>query len=380
LNTITLEETIIGVYAINQKNQIIAQKNYPNDPNLIAENLKMQKKGIITSQIQTVMDTLKEKKVKKIMSSNKELLEKISKSYDVETEYRENTPTSKFIRLNIENLAVKSGIIDNVSDFGKLSHTVLNKITKDEIKEKMSKREALLIPSVQLLSDLDNTLNGLSNRLREWYGINFPEMSDKVSEHVEYAQIVLNMGEKESITIKKLQKIKIGKNDAKKIKKAAEESIGADLVEIDIIPIKNYAKIILNLYKYRMELSEYIASLSLDIAPNLHKMAGPILSAKLIEKAGGLQKMARLPASTIQILGAEKAMFRALKTGAKQPKHGLIYQHPYVHSAPRKERGSRSRNLAAKIAIAARADFFTGTYIADNLVSRLSGDQSFFKK
>jgi nucleolar protein 56 len=380
LSTVTLEETIIGVYAINQKNQIIAQKNYPNDPHLISEKLKMQKQGIITSHIKKVMDTLIEKKIKKITSSNKELLEKISTSYDVETEYRENTLTSKFIRLNIENLAIKSGIIINVSDFGRLSHSVLNQITKDDIKEKMSKREALLIPSIQLLSDLDKTLNGFSNRMREWYGIHFPEMSDKVSKHNEYAKIVLNIGEKASITTEKLQKINLNKNEAKKIKKAAKESIGADLVEIDLISIQNYAKIILDLYKYRLELSEYIASLSLDIAPNLHKIAGPILSAKLIEKAGGLQKMARLPASTIQILGAEKAMFRSLKTRAKQPKHGLIYQHPYVHSASRKERGSRSRSLAAKIAIAARADFFTGKYIADDLISRLSGDQSFFEK
>lgn len=272
MSTVTLEETIIGVFAINQKYKIIAEKNYPNDPSLIAEKLKMQKQGIITSQIKKVMDTLIEKKVKKIISSNKELLETISTSYDIETEYIENTLTSKFIRLNIENLAVKSGLIVNVSDFGRLSHSVLNKITKDDIKEKMSKREALLIPSVQLLSDLDKTLNSLSNRLREWYGIHFPEMSDKVSNHVDYAKMVLNMGKKASITIKNLQKINIGKNVAKKIIEAAEESIGADLVEIDIISIQNYAKILLDLYKYRKDplLGQFLKTLVLgQLLPNL---------------------------------------------------------------------------------------------------------------
>lgn len=380
LDTVTLEETIIGVYAINQNNQIIAKQNYPNDPHLIAEKLKLQKQGVITSQIKKIMDTLIEKNIQNILSSNLELLETISTSYDVETKYKENTETSKFIRLNIEKLAIKSGIINNISGFGRLSHSVLNQITRAVITEKMSNREALLIPSVQLLSDLDKTLNGLSNRMREWYGIHFPEMGDKVSKHIDYAKIILNIGDKGSITTQELGKININKNEAKKIKKAAKESIGADLVEIDIISIQNYAKIVLDLYNYRRDLSEYISNLSLDMAPNLYKIAGPILSAKLIEKAGSLRKMAMLPASTIQILGAEKAMFRSLKTRAKQPKHGLIFQHPYVHSAPRNKRGSRSRSLAAKIAIAARADFFTGTYIADDLISQLSNNQSFFKE
>jgi nucleolar protein 56 len=84
--------------------------------------------------------------------------------------------------------------------------------------------------------------------------------------------------------------------------------------------------------------------------------------------------MAMMPASTIQVLGAEKAMFRSIKTKARPPKHGLLFQHPYVHGAPRSRRGSRARSLAAKIAIGARADVFSGEFIADDLRRQLMED------
>ena len=100
LDTVTLEETIIGVYAINQKNQIIAKQNYPNDPHLIAEKIKVQKQGVITSQIKKIMDSLIEKNIKNIISSNLELLETISTSYDVETKYKGELPYSIRVKRN----------------------------------------------------------------------------------------------------------------------------------------------------------------------------------------------------------------------------------------------------------------------------------------
>jgi nucleolar protein 56 len=109
----------------------------------------------------------------------------------------------------------------------------------------------------------------------------------------------------------------------------------------------------------------------MDAAPNVSDLAGPTLAAKLIEKAGGLKRMAMMPSSTLQILGAEKALYRALKTKARPPKHGLIFQHPYVNAAPRELRGLRARHLAAKLSIAARADAFSGNSIADQLKKEL---------
>lgn len=235
----------------------------------------------------------------------------------------------------------------------------------------MSKRENLLIPSVQLLGDLDAMINVFFSRMREWYGIHFPEMGNRIKDHQDYANIIIKYGERRGITTQGLQELSIKKKEAEMTKQASLESVGADFDKIDMNAVQSVAAQTLNLLKFRENIQDYIASLSYDIAPNLHKLAGPILGAKLIEKAGGLRRIAMLPASTIQVLGAEKAMFRALKTRAKPPKHGLIFQHPYVHSAPRNKRGSRARSLAAKLAIAARADLFTGNFISDDLISQL---------
>ena len=147
--------------------------------------------------------------------------------------------------------------------------------------------------------------------------------------------------------------------------------MGADFDEVDLKAVSDFAQRTLDLYKYRDELTEYISMVANEVAPNVAFIAGPVLAAKLIEKAGGLKRLGMIPSSTIQVLGAEKAMFRAVKSNARPPKHGLLYQHPYVNGAPRNRRGNRARSLAAKIAIAARADVFSGDFIAEELVSQL---------
>jgi nucleolar protein 56 len=139
----------------------------------------------------------------------------------------------------------------------------------------------------------------------------------------------------------------------------------------DLEQIQKLATHLLSLYDYRPELEAHVASTAKDVAPNLSEVAGPVLAAKLIEKAGSVTKLAMMPSSTIQLLGAEKALFRAKKSRSKPPKHGLIFQHPYVHSKPRRLRGRAARMLAAKLAIAARADAFSGNPIGAELVKEL---------
>jgi nucleolar protein 56 len=96
------------------------------------------------------------------------------------------------------------------------------------------------------------------------------------------------------------------------------------------------------------------------VAPNIKDILGSTIGARMIAKVGGLDKLAVLPASTIQVLGAEKALFRALKTGTRPPKHGILFQHSLVHSSPRWQRGKIARVLATKVALAARVDAYSG--------------------
>jgi nucleolar protein 56 len=152
----------------------------------------------------------------------------------------------------------------------------------------------------------------------------------------------------------------------------ASKSRGGDLAAESSQILQKLASEVIELSKLREALSEMIETVMEDIAPNIKKMLTPVIAARLIARAGSLRKLAFLPASTIQILGAEKALFRALKTGARPPKHGLLFQHPAVHSAPKWQRGRIARALASKIAIFARIDLYRHAPAEDDLMSRLN--------
>jgi len=279
--------------------------------------------------------------------------------------------SSTHIRELIFELAQKyQGL--NQEEYLKLNHRVSDALSKRIIQRKLSETEALIIQTVQLLGEIDVILNNMNSRLREWYGLHFPELGLRIKDHQTYVKIVSLIGERALINSEKLQALGVNRKLSRKIEELAETSMGAPFKQEDMIGIRELANLITELEKYREAHSNYIIKITEEFTPNISTLAGPLLTAKLLEKAGSLKRMAMLPSSTIQVLGAGKAMFRAIKTGAKPPKHGLLFQHPYVHGASRKERGKRARELAGKIAIASRADYFTGNFIADQLKEQLS--------
>jgi nucleolar protein 56 len=143
--------------------------------------------------------------------------------------------------------------------------------------------------------------------------------------------------------------------------------MGAELLDSDLKQIREICERTLQLYDARYSLEKYTDGLMGEVAPNIEALAGPTLGARLVSLAGGLSNLAKMPSSTIQVLGAEKALFRSLRTGARPPKHGVIFQHRFVHDAKRWQRGRIARALAGKLAIAARSDAFSGKYIGDTL-------------
>jgi nucleolar protein 56 len=143
--------------------------------------------------------------------------------------------------------------------------------------------------------------------------------------------------------------------------------MGADMAEKDLAEIQALSKNVLELYELRKNMENYVDKTMEEVAPNTRAVAGALLGARLIAIAGSLQNLAMRPASTIQVLGAEKALFRSLKTGARPPKHGLIFQHVLLHDAKRWQRGKIARAIAGKLAIAARSDAFGGRYVGDTL-------------
>ena len=157
----------------------------------------------------------------------------------------------------------------------------------------------------------------------------------------------------------------------KEIKVSHEDSMGADLGQENLEPIKSLAHQIYDLYQLRKLQEGYISTLMDGLCPNIKTVCGALLAAKLIEHAGSLKRLSEMPASTVQILGAEKALFRHMRTGAKPPRHGIIINHPLISKAPEKMHGKVARSLADKIAIAAKVDYFQGKFIGDKLKEEL---------
>jgi nucleolar protein 56 len=244
-------------------------------------------------------------------------------------------------------------------------------MAKLRVKGAVEKRDLIIAQAIQTLDDLDRAINLFMSRVREWYGIHFPELDRLVDKPETYARLVQELGAKENFTAKKLEEAEIPTSKAEQIAKVAQASMGADIAETDLTQIQALCESILSLNQLRQGLERYLDKAMEEVAPNVKALAGSLLGARLIAIAGGLINLAKLPASTIQVLGAEKALFRSLKTGTRPPKHGILFQHAYLHDAKKWHRGKIARALAGKLAIAARIDAFGGRFAGEELKADL---------
>lgn len=271
------------------------------------------------------------------------------------------------LRNMLPSIAVKEGLVKDEEEFDSLVYEISMGVTRSKLRREALKRDLMAIQAIRAIDDIDKTVNLFASRLREWYSIHFPELDDLVKEHDEYAKLVSTLGSRSQFTVENLSKLGIKSGRAERIARAARESMGADIPELDMSKIKYFSEQILGLYEMRKDFSDYLEQVMKEVAPNITELVGSLLGARLLSLAGSLEDLAKLPASTIQVLGAEKALFRALRTGARPPKHGVIFQYPEIHKSPRWQRGKISRALATKLAIAARADSYTGRIIATRL-------------
>jgi len=206
------------------------------------------------------------------------------------------------------------------------------------------------------LDELDKEVNIYAMRVKEWYGWHFPELQALIGDNAAYSKLVLQCGFRSSVREMDLSSILEEESTEAAVKEAAEISMGTDITEFDLINIKSLAEQVLSMTEYRAQLFEYLKNRMNAIAPNLTILVGELVGARLIAHAGSLMNLAKQPASTVQILGAEKALFRALKTKHDTPKYGLIYHASLIGQAAPKNKGKISRVLAAKAALAIRVD------------------------
>jgi len=236
------------------------------------------------------------------------------------------------------------------------SRALSHSLSRYKLKFSPEKVDTMIVQAIGLLDDLDKEINTYGMRVKEWYGWHFPELVKLVVENTTYAQLVLKVGMRKNIDDMDLTDVLENEDVEAQVKQAAMISMGTDITEEDLFNIKSLCEQVLSLYEYRSQLSDYLTSRMHTIAPNLTHMVGELVGARLIAHAGSLLNLAKQPASTVQILGAEKALFRALKTKSDTPKYGLIYHASLIGQASPKNRGKISRVLAAKTSLAIRVD------------------------
>ncbi|KAF2169687.1 hypothetical protein M409DRAFT_64734 [Zasmidium cellare ATCC 36951] len=235
--------------------------------------------------------------------------------------------------------------------------------SRAKVKFSVQKNDNHIIQAIATIDHLDKAVNTFSMRVREWYGWHFPELVKIVSENHKYAQCALFIGDKKTLSEDSLHDLaKIVDDDesiARAIIEAARVSMGQDISEADMENVMMFARRTAELTAYRKSLGNYLVAKMGIVAPNLAALIGETVGARLISHAGSLTNLAKYPASTVQILGAEKALFRALKTKGNTPKYGLIYHSSFIGKAGQKNKGRISRFLANKTSIASRIDNFS---------------------
>ena len=235
--------------------------------------------------------------------------------------------------------------------------------SRAKVKFSVQRDDNHIIQAIAILDQLDKAVNTFSMRVREWYSWHFPELVKIVSDNARYAQLALYVKDKKNLTDENLHEIAALVEDdegvAQSIIDAAKHSMGQEISESDMENVIAFAQRVVSLTQYRKSLHTYLISKMSVVAPNLATLIGEVVGARLISHAGSLTNLSKYPASTVQILGAEKALFRALKTKGNTPKYGLLYHSSFIGRAGPKNKGRVSRFLANKCSIASRIDNFS---------------------
>jgi len=253
--------------------------------------------------------------------------------------------------------------------------------SRSKVKFDVNRADKHIIQSIAILDTLDKDINTFAMRVREWYSWHFPELVKIVPDNYLYAKLILLIQRRETLTEESkssLEAVLMDESRAQAVLDAARHSMGMDIKDVDLQNVHTFAERIIKLAEYRVSLQEYLRSKMELVAPNLQQLIGDQVAARLISHAGSLTSLAKYPASTVQILGAEKALFRALKTRGNTPKYGLIFHSSFISRAGAKNKGRISRYLANKCSIAARIDSFSevptalfGTKLKEQVEERL---------
>ncbi|CAH0014587.1 unnamed protein product [Clonostachys rhizophaga] len=312
------------------------------------------KEGKVPELLSSLLEDLKAEKKASLAVADMKLGSSISNLADSKLTAVSGSDTMDLFRGIREHLSslIPGLVPENVDRMALgLSHSM----SRHKLKFSADKVDSMIIQAIKMLDDLDKELNVYAMRTKEWYGWHFPELAKTLNDNVAYARVVLAAGMRTNIVDTDLSEI-LPEELEEAVKARAEMSMGTDITEKDLDNIKSLANQVILYTNYRAELSSYLESRMRAIAPNLTALVGVLVGARLIAHAGSLISLAKSPGSTIQILGAEKALFRALKTKHDTPKYGIIYHSSLIGQATGRNKGKIARMLSAKAALGLRVD------------------------
>jgi nucleolar protein 58 len=304
--------------------------------------------------LSSFLDSLKDEKKASLAVADAKLANSINKISGLSLNLVSDSTTTDLYRAIREHLpSLITGLTPK--DIDTMNLGLSHSLSRHKLKFSPDKVDTMIIQAIALLDDLDKELNQYAMRVKEWYGWHFPEMARIINDNVAYARVVLTMGMRSNASKTDLTDV-LPEEIEGAVKAAAEVSMGTEITPDDLENIQALAEQVVDFTEYRQQLSSYLSNRMKAIAPNLTALVGDLVGARLIAHAGSLTNLSKSPASTIQILGAEKALFRALKTKHDTPKYGLIYHASLVGQATGKNKGKIARVLAAKAALGLRVD------------------------
>ncbi len=349
--------TVDGILVLDEKARIVKEIGLPEDAESRAQSLRSLEEG---KPIPQLAEASKATMASVMVVENDEMARAVSRS-----------GWKGAVRVEFPSLGGRMVRKHQARDSRRwpIRLEVAQLISSEKTRTSYQDWDRLVIQAVEAIDELDRGMANLYARCREWYAIHFPELERIVKNEKSYTEIIIHADPRSVDGI--LEDLDLSDERRRRIREAAQTSMGVQLGEEDLEAIRQLARAMRFLDERKAEILDYLSALMEKNAPSLTKVAEAGVGARLIARAGSMRKLALMPSTSVQTLGAEKALFRHITKGAKPPKHGIIFQHPHVRNSPKGIRGKVASILASKISLAARTDFITGNDKGEDLRSSL---------
>lgn len=366
-----IADTVIGFFVFDDTENPVSFRDFEGDFKKIVDLYNSINENNLHQDIIGLIKEISESGYNEIIVDNPKLGTLIEQNSGVKIRVEAPCRSIQFFKLNLSEKIKLFGLQVSEEKIGEFSRNLSETLTKKSISRTSGSEDLIIAQITTTLDLLKKSINLFSIRIREWYGLHFPELTDQlIEDHILFNKLISKIGSREKFTRDSLQ-TEFSFKEAKLnvLIGQARNSMGG---EINLDTVQKYADLILSVDSYRTLLESELEGIMQKAVPNITNLVGSLIGAKLITVAGSIRKLALLPASTIQLLGAERALFRAKVSNAKSPKHGLIFQWHGIRAAKPWHRGKISRLLAGKISIAAKIDYFSDRDEGDKLLNEVN--------